>query len=49
MSLGIGYPLKLTYWGQDHPYYMPEDIFDDFDKSMAMINRWKHMHNSRPE
>ncbi|OHF04558.1 hypothetical protein CORC01_00029 [Colletotrichum orchidophilum] len=43
---GIGYPLKLTYWGQDHPYYMPENIFDDFDKSMAMINHWKHMHNS---
>lgn len=36
----------MTYFGHDHPYYMPEDIFDDFDKSMAMINHQKSMHNS---
>lgn len=47
VALGIGYPLKPTYWGPDHPYYMPEDMFADFDKSMSTINHWKHMHNSK--
>lgn len=46
VALGVGYPLKPTYWGHDHPYFMPEDIFDDFDKSMAIINHQKYMHNS---
>ncbi|OBR03141.1 Thioesterase [Colletotrichum higginsianum IMI 349063] len=35
---GVGQPLKPVYFGPDHPYYMPEDIFDNFDKSMAMID-----------
>ncbi|CZT12463.1 uncharacterized protein RCO7_07702 [Rhynchosporium graminicola] len=43
---GIGYPLKPIFWGEDHPYYMPENMFDDFDKSMAKISHWKYMHNS---
>ncbi|OHW94716.1 hypothetical protein CSPAE12_06655 [Colletotrichum incanum] len=42
---GIGQPLRPTYFGPDHPYYMPEDIFNDFDRSMAMIDKWKSMHN----
>jgi hypothetical protein len=42
---GIGQPLKPVYFGRDHPYYMPENIFDDFNSSLAIINKWKSMHN----
>ncbi|KAK2029125.1 hypothetical protein LX32DRAFT_673078 [Colletotrichum zoysiae] len=32
---GVGQPLKPVYFGPDHPYYMPEDIFDDFDNVLV--------------
>ncbi|KAJ0108372.1 hypothetical protein J7T55_005349 [Diaporthe amygdali] len=42
---GIGQPLKPTYFGPDHPYYMPEDLFGDFNKTIAFIDNLKAMHN----
>ncbi|OLN94034.1 hypothetical protein CCHL11_03393 [Colletotrichum chlorophyti] len=43
---GIGQPLKPTYFGRDHPYYLPEDTYDDFEKSIAYVKKMKGMHNS---
>ncbi|OLN81438.1 hypothetical protein CCHL11_09821 [Colletotrichum chlorophyti] len=36
---------ETTYFGPDHPYFMPENMFDDFNKSLGMIDKWKSMHN----
>jgi hypothetical protein len=42
---GIGDPLRLTYYNENHPYYIPEDAFDDFDESMNLIQKVWSMHN----
>ncbi|KAF6820432.1 hypothetical protein CSOJ01_00688 [Colletotrichum sojae] len=43
---GIGQPLKPTYFGPDHPYYLPEDTYYDFNKSIAYVKKMKALHNS---
>ncbi|OHW91552.1 hypothetical protein CSPAE12_09857 [Colletotrichum incanum] len=42
---GIGQPLRPTYFGPDHPYYLPEDTYYDFNKYIAYVKKMKAMHN----
>ncbi|KZL70126.1 hypothetical protein CT0861_01364 [Colletotrichum tofieldiae] len=44
---GIGQPLRPTYFGPDHPYYLPEDTYYDFNKSIAYVKKMKAMHNCK--
>lgn len=45
VSIGVGEPLQLTYYDEDHPYFFPEDIFDNLDTSLALISKVRSMHN----
>ncbi|KAK6218506.1 hypothetical protein QIS74_06386 [Colletotrichum tabaci] len=42
----IGEPPRWTLFDSTSPYYIPEDTFDDLDKTKMMAKKLKSLHNS---
>ncbi|TLD18020.1 hypothetical protein PspLS_10430 [Pyricularia sp. CBS 133598] len=43
---GVGEPPRWTYFSKDSPYFVPEDTFYNINKTEAVVERIKRVHNS---